>query len=161
MMLHPRLTLCTCGHERRAHGPHGCRVPAAITRLGNGPARLRRCPCLRFVEAEFRRQQMPLFAHATTERSREATPARGAAAVTDDAFRAAVRRYAEAFGGGAVRWLSGRRARVVWLAWTPLPDRFRRARAAGLALLPSDTGDVLEPLVPQAYPQADCQGGGG
>jgi hypothetical protein len=59
--------LCVCGHEQGAHvrersGWTIClQTIEGVAALGNG-ARPRRCPCARFVEAEFAKQQLPLFA---------------------------------------------------------------------------------------------------
>ncbi len=46
------LTLCLCGHAAHEH---------ALEQRGTGQCKVRRCRCLRFTEAPFDRQQMPLF----------------------------------------------------------------------------------------------------
>lgn len=67
----PGLAFCLCDHEQRAHlvEPNGlgayvftiCEARVEGTHALGYPARRRRCPCARFVEAEFARQQVPMF----------------------------------------------------------------------------------------------------
>jgi hypothetical protein len=65
--------LCTCDHEQGVHllerrGWTVClQTIESVAALGNG-TRPRRCPCARFTEAEFAKQQIPLFSDVTTER---------------------------------------------------------------------------------------------
>jgi hypothetical protein len=62
------LLLCRCGHEARQHEPPQRRRPepgACLVRLPSPRSFNHYCPCVRFVEGAFTRQQVPLLRDLT------------------------------------------------------------------------------------------------